>query len=59
MTSGSTVMTREQNRADLIWQSGFRPGARLRRFFARLIWSVLATLSLAGRAHGFATRRHT
>ena len=52
-------MTREQNRADLIWQSGFRPGARLRRFSARLIWSVLATLGLAGRAHGFATRRHT
>jgi hypothetical protein len=46
------------NRADLIWQTGFRPGPRLRRFFARTLWTFLATLGLAARAHGFATRRH-
>ena len=46
------------SRADLIWQSGFRPGPRLRRFFARIVWSFLATLGLAGRVHDFATRRH-
>jgi hypothetical protein len=51
-------MVVKPSRADLIWQSGFRPGARLRRFFARHLWSLLAMLGLAARVHGFATRRH-
>ncbi|HEX5079981.1 MAG TPA: hypothetical protein VFV80_12590 [Geminicoccaceae bacterium] len=46
------------SRADLIWRSGFRIGPRLRRFFARILWTLLATLGLAGRYHDFATRRH-
>jgi hypothetical protein len=51
-------MAGRPSRADLIWQSGFRPGPRLRRFFSRILWSLLATLGLAARVHGFATRRH-
>ena len=51
-------MISKPSRADLIWQSGFHPGPRLRRFFARTLWSFLATLGLAARVHGFATRRH-
>ena len=51
-------MMEKPSRADLIWQSGFRPGARLRRFFLRNVWSFLALLGLAGRVHTFATRRH-
>jgi hypothetical protein len=51
-------MAAKPSRADLIWQSGFRPGARLRRFFMRYLWSLLATLGLAARVHDFATRRH-
>lgn len=51
-------MVAKRSRADLIWQSGFRAGPRLRRFFARTVWSLLASLGLAGRVHSFATRRH-
>jgi hypothetical protein len=51
-------MAEEPSRADLIWQSGFRVGPRMRRFFARTVWSLLATLGLAARVHDFATRRH-
>jgi hypothetical protein len=51
-------MVAKPSRADLIWQSGFRVGPRLRRFFARTVWSLLASLGLAGRVHSFATRRH-
>jgi hypothetical protein len=51
-------MVRKPSRADLIWQSGFRIGPRMRRFFARTVWSFLATLGLAARVHDFATRRH-
>jgi hypothetical protein len=51
-------MVPKPSRADLIWQSGFRVAPRLRRFFARTVWSLLASLGLAGRVHGFATRRH-
>jgi hypothetical protein len=50
-------MVPKPSRADLIWQSGFRAGPRLRRFFARALWSVL-TISLATRLHGPASRRH-
>jgi hypothetical protein len=51
-------MVPKPSRADLIWRSGFRVGPRLRRVFARTVWSLLASLGLAGRVHGFATRRH-
>jgi hypothetical protein len=51
-------MAGKPSRADLIWQSGFRVGPRLRRYFARTVWSLLATLGLAARVHDFATRRH-
>jgi hypothetical protein len=51
-------MAGKPSRADLIWQSGFRPGPRLRRGFARTLWTLLATLGLATRVHNFATRRH-
>jgi len=50
-------MMPKPSRADLIWQSGFRAGPRLRRFFARILWSLLATLGLAARLHGLASRR--
>jgi hypothetical protein len=51
-------MVRKPSRADLIWQSGFRAGPRMRRFFMRNLWTLLATLGLAARVHDFATRRH-
>jgi hypothetical protein len=51
-------MAAKPSRADLIWQSGFRPGPRMRRFFARTVWSLLATFGLAARVHDFATRRY-
>jgi hypothetical protein len=51
-------MVRKPSRADLIWQSGFRVGPRMRRSCARIVWSLLATLGLAARVHEFATRRH-
>jgi hypothetical protein len=51
-------MAGKPSRADLIWQSGFRVGPRMRRYFARTVWSLLATLGLAARVHDFATRRH-
>jgi hypothetical protein len=51
-------MVPKPSRADLIWQSGFRVAPRLRRFFARAVWSLLASLGFAARVHGFATRRH-
>lgn len=50
-------MMPKPSRADLIWQSGFRAGPRLRRLFARILWSLLATLGLAARYHDFASRR--
>jgi hypothetical protein len=51
-------MAAKPSRANLIWQSGFRPGPRMRRFVARTVWSLLATFGLAARVHSFATRRH-
>jgi hypothetical protein len=51
-------MAGKPSRADLIWQSGFRVGPRIRRSFARTVWSLLATFGLAARVHDFATRRH-
>jgi hypothetical protein len=50
-------MVPKPSRADLIWQSGFRAGPRLRRLFARILWSLLATLGLAARYHDLASRR--
>ena len=51
-------MVVKPSRADLIWQSGFRAGPRLRRFFARILWSIL-TLGPAARLPGPASRRHS
>lgn len=51
-------MVVKPSRADLIWQSGFRPGRRLRRSFVCALWSLLTTLGLTGRIHGLAPRRH-
>jgi hypothetical protein len=58
LEQGAAAMAGKPSRADLIWRSGFRPGPRLRRGFARTFWTLLATLGLAARVHNFATRRH-
>jgi hypothetical protein len=50
-------MVSQPTRADLIWRSGFRAGPRIRRHVARVLWSILATMS-GMRTHGFPSRRH-
>lgn len=42
-------MAREPSRANLIWQSGFRPGARIRWHLARMVPPVLTVFGLRGR----------
>jgi hypothetical protein len=41
-------MAPEPSRANLIWQSGFRPGARLRWHLARMVPPVLTVFGLRG-----------